>query len=130
MLRTTTLGLLLITATAAAVTTGCVSPAAAASPVRYEVQINGENFVVEGNQLTTLRSKEKPGVSYHVAVRVAPDPAGPARRSAIRLRAAGQAGVPRQAAASLRAADARIGFFDLANRPRPTTWNRRTASRR
>lgn len=38
----------------------------------YEVQINGESFEVEANRVIKLESKEKPGVSYKVAVRVAP----------------------------------------------------------
>lgn len=37
----------------------------------YEVQINGENFEVEANRVVKLESKEKPGVVYNVAVRVA-----------------------------------------------------------
>jgi hypothetical protein len=41
-------------------------------PVIYEVQINGESFLVEANRQTRLESKAKPGVRYEVAVRVAP----------------------------------------------------------
>jgi hypothetical protein len=46
-------------------------PAVAPSTV-YEVQINGESFLVEANRQTKLESKEKPGVRYDVAVRIAP----------------------------------------------------------
>jgi hypothetical protein len=42
------------------------------SPVLYELMINGESFTVEGNRLVKLQSKEKPGASYEVALRVAP----------------------------------------------------------
>lgn len=38
----------------------------------YEVQIDGESFEVEANRVVKIESKEKPGVSYTVAVRVAP----------------------------------------------------------
>ena len=47
-------------------------PPAASPPTVYEVQINGESFLVEANRQTKLESKEKPGVRYDVAVRVAP----------------------------------------------------------
>ena len=47
-------------------------PASTAPPVTYEVQINGESFLVEANRVVKVESKEKPGVSYNVAVRVAP----------------------------------------------------------
>ena len=47
-------------------------PTPVAPPLTYEVQINGESFLVEANRLVKLESKEKPGVTYHVAVRVAP----------------------------------------------------------
>lgn len=43
-----------------------------AAPSLYEVQINGESFLVEANRQTKLESKTKPGVRYDVAVRVAP----------------------------------------------------------
>jgi hypothetical protein len=60
----------------AAVTTGGPAgqgePASPAPPSLYEVQINGESFLVEANRQTKLESKAKPGVSYNVAVRVAP----------------------------------------------------------
>lgn len=53
-----------------------VNPAGAqedgAGPLFYEVQINGETFLLEANRLTKLESKEKPGMQYNVAVRVAP----------------------------------------------------------
>jgi hypothetical protein len=41
-------------------------------PLTYEVLINGESFQVEGNRLVKLQSKEKPGTSYRIAIRVAP----------------------------------------------------------
>jgi len=44
----------------------------AAAPSTYEVQINGESFLVEANRQVKLESKTKPGVSYTVAIRVAP----------------------------------------------------------
>ena len=47
-------------------------------PSTYEVQINGENFLVEANRQVKLESRAKPGVSYTVAIRLA-------RRSACRL---------------------------------------------
>jgi hypothetical protein len=45
---------------------------AAAAPSTYEVQINGESFLVEANRQVKLESKVKPGVTYTVAIRVAP----------------------------------------------------------
>ena len=47
-------------------------PPAASPPTVYEVQINGESFLVEANRQVKLESKVKPGVSYTVAIRVAP----------------------------------------------------------
>lgn len=41
-------------------------------PTTYELMINGETYVVESNRLVKLDSKQKPGTSYQVAVRVAP----------------------------------------------------------
>ena len=41
-------------------------------PLTYEVVINGETFRVEGNRRVKLESKEHPGTSYDVAVRVSP----------------------------------------------------------
>jgi hypothetical protein len=41
-------------------------------PLTYELQINGETFLVEANRETTLESKRKPGVRYRVALRVSP----------------------------------------------------------
>lgn len=38
----------------------------------YELMINGESFLLEGNRMTRLESRESPGVAYEVAVRVAP----------------------------------------------------------
>jgi hypothetical protein len=71
MLRTTAVGLLITTILA---TRPMVSaePTLAAPPQTYEVQINGESFLVDANRAVKLESKEKPGVSYSVAVRVAP----------------------------------------------------------
>lgn len=52
------------------------NPAAAeadtvSSPRLYELMINGETFFVEVDQQTRLDSKERPGVAYNVALRVA-----------------------------------------------------------
>jgi hypothetical protein len=44
----------------------------ASPPFLYEVQINGESFLVEANRQTKLESKARPGVRYDLAVRVAP----------------------------------------------------------
>jgi hypothetical protein len=41
-------------------------------PLTYEVVINGERFLVEGNRKVKVQSQEKPGTSYEVAVRVSP----------------------------------------------------------
>ena len=38
------------------------------APLRFEVQINGENFLVDEGRITPLESKNKPGVEYEVAV--------------------------------------------------------------
>ncbi len=48
------------------------SPGPESPPVTYELQINGESFLVEANRDTTLESKRKPGVRYNVALRVSP----------------------------------------------------------
>ncbi len=71
MFRTAAIGLLIviIPITGPAV---YAEPAPAAPPLCYEVQINGESFLVEANRVVKLESKEKPGVSYNVAVRIAP----------------------------------------------------------
>lgn len=45
---------------------------ATSPPSLYEVQINGESFLVEANRQIKLESKVKPGTSYNVAVRIAP----------------------------------------------------------
>jgi len=47
-------------------------PQRAAMPVVYELIINGESFAVEGDGVTKCRSKDRAGVVYEVAVRVAP----------------------------------------------------------
>lgn len=71
MLRTVVVGLFTVTALIdgleARAQTGQAVPAST-----YEVQINGESFEVEANRVVKLESKEKPGVTYQVAVRVAP----------------------------------------------------------
>lgn len=41
-------------------------------PTTYELVINGETFVVEANRDLKLASKSKPGVTYDVAIRIAP----------------------------------------------------------
>lgn len=41
-------------------------------PVTYELMINGESFFVQANHQVKLQSKQKPGVTYDVAIRVAP----------------------------------------------------------
>jgi hypothetical protein len=71
MLRTFAVELLVATI----LTTGArawAQPAPAAPPLTYEVQINGESFLIEANRMVKLQSSEKPDVSYDVAVRVAP----------------------------------------------------------
>ncbi len=47
-------------------------PTPGSPPLRYELMINGESFLVEANRLHKLPSKQKPGVTYEVALRVAP----------------------------------------------------------
>ncbi|MGD0900342.1 MAG: hypothetical protein ABR915_21125 [Thermoguttaceae bacterium] len=47
-------------------------PGPGAPPLTYEVVINGESFQVEGNRKVKLQSKEKPGTTYEIAVRVSP----------------------------------------------------------
>jgi len=41
-------------------------------PSLYELLIGGESFQVEANRVVKLQSKTHPGVSYEVALRVAP----------------------------------------------------------
>jgi hypothetical protein len=43
-----------------------------AEPTIYELMINGESFLVEGNRAKKLESKQKPGIVYNVALRIAP----------------------------------------------------------
>ncbi len=57
----------------------CLGPVAARAqteaetpPTSYELMINGESFQVEANRIVKLESKEKAGVVYEVALRVAP----------------------------------------------------------
>lgn len=71
MLRTVAIGFLVTLA----LTAGPEARAQSAGAVpasTYEVQIDGESFDVEANRVVKVESKEKPGVSYKVAVRVAP----------------------------------------------------------
>ena len=42
-----------------------------APPLTYELMINGESFVVEADRQVNLESREKPGVTYDVALRIA-----------------------------------------------------------
>ena len=46
--------------------------AAPVPPSRYELIVNGESFQVEANRQVKLQSKQKPGTTYTVALRVAP----------------------------------------------------------
>jgi hypothetical protein len=71
MLRSV-VALLVVAAVAAQTCPARPESPATSPPMVYEVQINGESFLVEGNRFTKLESKEKPGVRYDVAVRVAP----------------------------------------------------------
>jgi len=63
--------LLTAAAVLAAAATARAQPSAG-PPLRYELMINGESFIVEANRAVKLRSKGKPGVSYEVALRIAP----------------------------------------------------------
>ena len=45
--------------------------ALAAPPTRYEISINGENFMLESDRIVKLNSVDKPGTSYEVGIRVA-----------------------------------------------------------
>jgi hypothetical protein len=67
-----TIVLLAVTALAAQARPAHPEPSASPPPMVYELQINGESFLVEGNRLTKLTSKQKPGTHYDVAVRIAP----------------------------------------------------------
>ena len=71
MLRTVVVGLFTITALIDGRQARAQSDQAVPAST-YEVQINGESFEVEANRVVKLESKEKPGVTYQVAVRVAP----------------------------------------------------------
>jgi len=51
---------------------GAPTAAADTPPLTYELQINGESFLVEANRATTLESKRKSGLRYRVALRVSP----------------------------------------------------------
>lgn len=63
---------LLFAALAATASSGGAEPNLPTPSTTYEVQINGESFSVEANRMAKLESKKKPGVTYQVAVRVAP----------------------------------------------------------
>jgi hypothetical protein len=47
-------------------------PGPSTPPLTYELVINGERFLVEGNRKVKVQSQEKPGTSYEVAIRVSP----------------------------------------------------------
>lgn len=67
MYQTAATNLLIVVLLAQGLSAWAQSPSAT-----YEVQINGESFLVEGNRAVRLASKEKPGLSYDVAIRVSP----------------------------------------------------------
>jgi hypothetical protein len=69
MFRMVAFGLLLAVLAADAARAQSATPG---QPLRYEVQINGEEFVVEANRAVKLQSKLRPGVTYNVAIRLAP----------------------------------------------------------
>jgi len=70
MLRTASLGLLLILPFSGWRSLSAQSVETPA-PKAYELMINGESFLVEADRQTRLESKEKPGTTYNVALRVA-----------------------------------------------------------
>jgi hypothetical protein len=45
---------------------------AIAAPKTYELMLNGDSFLIEADQQVRVESKEKPGTSYMLALRVAP----------------------------------------------------------
>jgi hypothetical protein len=51
---------------------GLAQPGSMNAQITYEVVINGETFQIEGNRTTKLQSKEKPGTTYEIAVRISP----------------------------------------------------------
>lgn len=69
MISGTIIALLAPISSAAAQTVGTQAPQE--QPARYEVSINGEHFTLESGRVTKLKSTEKPGVVYEVAVRLA-----------------------------------------------------------
>jgi len=71
MSRTVTIGLALALSLFR-VSTIQAQSASVPAPLTYEVQINGENFLVESNRVVKLDSKKKPDTHYTVAVRVSP----------------------------------------------------------
>ena len=46
-------------------------PGSGTPPLTYELMINGESFLIEANRQVKLESREKPGVTYDVALRIA-----------------------------------------------------------
>jgi hypothetical protein len=71
IVRIVVLGVLFATFLAGGVPAGA-QPAPTTPPLSYEVQINGESFVVEANRVVTVESKKQPGSRYTVAVRLSP----------------------------------------------------------
>ncbi|NQT17501.1 MAG: hypothetical protein HQ582_32400 [Planctomycetes bacterium] len=47
------------------------SPGSGTPPLKYELMINGESFLVEANRQVKLESQEEAGVTYEVALRIA-----------------------------------------------------------
>jgi len=46
-------------------------PGSGSPPLTYELMINGESFLVEANRQQRLESRQSPGVTYDVALRIA-----------------------------------------------------------
>ena len=61
------------------------SPGARTAAVTYELQINGESFLVEANRDTTLESKKKPGVTLQCGPSGIPHATGAIEFLAFRL---------------------------------------------
>jgi hypothetical protein len=61
----------LVIAVAGAQSSAAQTPGSGSPPLAYELVINGESFLVEGNRQVKLESQEKPGVTYEVALRIA-----------------------------------------------------------
>ncbi len=62
---------LLVVAVAAAECAACEGPGSRAPPLTYELMINGESFFVEADRQVKLHSRDHPGVTYDVALRIA-----------------------------------------------------------